>query len=360
LVENALGRAALMSPDPHAGLPELETSDWNEDSLGIYDTAVLELSPEAKIRFARQVEAICLSEPKVKKSHGASFNTSHGALTLANSKGFSGTYRRTACSCGVTLQAGEGDNLFDEGWTDAAVRLDRLMEPEALARKAILRVTRLIGARKVETQNVPVVMEPPVASGFLGFLAQCVNGGNVYLRQSFLADKIGQAVAGSNVTVTDDGRIPGAPGTRPFDSEGVPTRRTPVIEKGTLKSYLLDTYAARKLNLRSTGNASGLTNFWMQAGTDAPEEIVRSLKKGLLLTGTIGFGLVATTGDISQGAFGLWIEDGQPVFPVAEITLSGNLGTLLSSVESIGNDPDRKRSASAPTLKIAEMTVGGK
>jgi PmbA protein len=154
--------------------------------------------------------------------------------------------------------------------------------------------------------------------------------------------------------------MPGGIGTRPFDAEGVPTRKTVVMEKGVLKSYLMDTYAGRKLKMKSTGNASGSTNLYLAAGMSTPEEIIKSVDKGLFLTGTIGFGLVPTTGDISRGAFGLWIEKGEITFPVSEITISGNLGQILQGIQKVGNDLKLKDSITGPTIKVAEMTVGGK
>jgi len=359
LIRNAIERAKITSPDPHAGLPDLEIGPSDADRLEIFDPKILEMTPERKIALARETEAIGLADARIKKSFGASFGTYAGKVILVNSRGFSGGYRKTGCSCGLSLQAGEGDNLIDEGWTDSSPLLKRLDPPEIIARTAVHRVTRLIGARKVETQNVPVVIEAPAACGFLGFLAQCVNGNNVYLKQTFLADKLGRSIGNQRVTVTDDGRLPERPGTRPFDAEGVPTRRTTVVENGVLKSFLLDTYAARKLGMKSTGSASGTNNFMLSPGTSTTEELVRSVGRGLFLTGTIGFGRVATTGDISQGAFGIWIENGEPAFPVAEITFSCNLAGILNGIEMIADDADPKRSVTSPTIKVAEMTIGG-
>ncbi len=360
LVENAVARARLASPDPFAGLPENPGAFEDPESLGLFDPKIPELPPEVKMETARTTEKICLSDPRIKKSYGSSFSTYSGLVHLANSAGFSGSYGKTSCTCGVYLQAGEGDNLIDEGWYDSSVAFDRLMKPEEIAEKAIHRVTRLIGAKKISTQNVPVVFESPMTDELMAFLYTCVNGTSIYMKQSFLVDRIGLQVAGNNVSVIDDGLMRGAPGTRPFDREGVPARKTAVIQNGTLNSYLLDTYASRKLGLRSTGNASGAGNFYMAAGGHSPEEIIRSVDKGLFLTGTIGFGQVPSTGDISRGAFGIWIENGAFAYPVSEITISGNLGQLLKSVDMVGNDLDFRRSITGPTIKVAEMTVGGK
>jgi len=360
LITNAIQRARFSSADPLSGLPENEPLTVDLNALQMYDPLISEMDPEKKIAAAKQTEAICLGDKRIKKSYGSSFGTYIGEVYLANSNGFGGSYKRTSCSCGVYLQAGEEPNLFDEGWSDESRSLAGLENPETIAKKAIHRVTRLIGGRKVESQNVPVVMEPPMTGSLLSFFFSCVNGSGVYLKQSFLAGKIGEKIAADNVTIIDDGLLPGGPGTKPFDGEGVPTRKTVVVEKGVLKSYLMDTYAARKLATKSTGNSLGANNLYLAAGKSTAEEIIASVDKGLLLTGTIGFGLVPTTGDISRGAFGLWIEKGEIVYPVAEITISGNLGQVLRGVEMVGSDLEFKDSVTGPTIKIAEMTVGGK
>jgi PmbA protein len=245
LMTNAVERAKLSSADPLAGLPEKEALTVDSASLKLSDPAVSELTPEKKIAAARDTEAICLADKRVKKSFGAGYRTNLGTVHLANSNGFSGSYKRTNCSCSVYLQAGDGENLFDEGWGDESHSLSNLESPEEIAKKAINRVTRLIGGRKVETQNVPVVLEPPMTSSLLSFFFSCVNGNSVYLKQSFLAGKVGTKIGSDLVTISDDGLLPGGIGTRPFDAEGVPTRKTVVVEKGILKSYLTDTYAAR-------------------------------------------------------------------------------------------------------------------
>jgi PmbA protein len=360
LVGNAIERAKLSSADPFAELPEKETITADVEKLKMWDPAILDMLPEKKIETAKKIEKICMADPRVKKCFSSSYGTYTGEMFLANSNGFSGSYKQTTCSSSIYLQAGEEPNLFDEGWGDASRVLANLESPEEIAAKAIHRVTRLIGAKKVESQNVPVVFESPMTAGLLAFLFNCVNGNSIYLKQSFLEGKIGEKIGSDLVTVIDDGLIPGAAGTKPFDGEGVPTRKTVVIENGVMKSYLMDTYASKKLGLRSTGNGSGANNFYLAPGASKPEDIIKTVDQGLFLTGTIGFGQVPTTGDISRGAFGLWIEKGELAFPVAEITISGNLGQLLKEIQMVGNDIKFKDSVTGPTIKVAEMTVGGK
>jgi PmbA protein len=361
VVDNAIARARLGGSDPFAGLPEAEPIRVSADDLKVYDPAVLKLSPESKIASAKKVEAIGLADKRIKKSTGSTFTSVAGSWYLANSKGFSGSFRRTTVFNGVGFQAGEGDNLLEDGWYEGATSAARLPTPEAIARKAVERVTRLIGARKVESQNVPVVFEAPATADLLlGFLAQCLAGPSLDRRQSFLLDKLGQKIGSDLVTIFDDGLLPGGRGTSAFDAEGVPSRKTLVMDKGVLKSYLLNTYYGRKLKMASTGNAGGVTNFYMAKGSSKPADIIKSVDKGLLLTGTIGFGRVPTTGDISTGAFGLWIEKGEVAFPVAEITISGNLADVLKGMEMVGDDLELNTTIAGPTVKVAQMSIGGK
>jgi PmbA protein len=360
LVDNAVERARLAGQDPFGGLPEAEPVRTKSEELGIFDPAVAELAVERRIAIAKAIEAVGLKEPRIKKSTGASCNSFHWDVTLANSKGFAGAYRRSLINCGGGFQGGEGTNLFEDYWGDSSTQLADLKAPEAIGKVAVERVTRLLGGRTVETQNVPVVFDPQMGAWLLGFLAQCLAGISIARRQSPFADKLGTKIGSERVDIVDDGLLVGGRGTVPFDGEGVPCRRIGVIEQGVLKSYLLDTYWGRKLQQRSTGNSDGPHNLYWAAGTTRPEDIIQSVDKGLYLTRFLGLGQEPTTGDISVGAFGLWIEKGALAFPVSEITISANLGTLLQNVELVGNDLELRDSVSAPTIKFAEITVGGK
>jgi PmbA protein len=261
LVANAVARARLGGKDEFAGLPELEKVAVSAEELGIFDPAILALTPEEKIAYATAAEAIGLKQAGVTKSLGASFVSADETTWLANSKGFRGSYRSTIAYATAAFQAGEGDNLFQDGWFEGGPRRSALPEAEVLATTAARRVTRLIGARKVETQKVPVVVEPSVTAGLLDFLAEAVSGQAVDRRQSFLVDKLGTKIAADTVTIVDDGLLKAGFGTAPFDGEGVPRRTTTLVEAGVLKSYLLDTYYGRKLGMKSTGNAGGTTNL---------------------------------------------------------------------------------------------------
>jgi PmbA protein len=221
----------------------------------------------------------------------------------------------------------------------------------------------------VETQRVPVVFEPRTARSLLDNIFEAVHGMSIYRQESFLAGKLGEKVASDEVTVIDDGTLPGLFGTSPFDDEGVASRRTVVIERGVLKSYLMNTYAARKLGMKTTGNASrGLTgnagighgNFFLEKGVQTPEQIVAGIPNGFYVTELMGFGVNVVTGDYSRGAAGLWIRDGELAFAVSEVTIAGNLNGMLRDIAGVGSDLEFRGSVAAPTIKMGEMTVGGK
>jgi len=363
LVKNALKRLRLTSPDECSGLPSPSLFKIDFNSLKLYDQEINRLKPQDKIKLALETERLALKDKRITNSFGASFTAYEMKTLLVNSQEFAGEYPQTYFSLSLGLQAGSGDNLVEDSWFSAKRFLAELASPEEVARKAVDRTLRHLNPRKIRTQNVPVVFEPLMTSWLLGFLFSCVSGTAVYQKATFLSNHLGEKIAGENVTVVDDGLLPGKLGSRPFDTEGVPTQRTLVIEKGVLKNFLCNTYAARKLNLKSTGNGDGYgvvpNNFYLEPGPDKPEEIIRSIKKGLYLTKTIGHGLNSVTGDISRGAFGLWVEDGEVVYPVSEITVAGNLGRILQEIEMVGQDLNFESAICGPTIKISEMTVAG-
>ncbi|MCK5145716.1 TldD/PmbA family protein [bacterium] len=359
MVRSAIERASLASSDPFAGLPDTFANPEKIPDLDIYDNSIAGISAETKIDAATQVESICLANPDIGNSHGSSYFTIHGDSLLANSKGFIAQYPVSLVGNGIYLQAGEGTGLVDEGWYDRARHLEDLWSPERIAQKAMKRATRLVGGKKIKTQRVPVIFEPSMTATLLGYLARCISGDAIYQKRSFLAGMLGDAIAVKNFTIQDNPHIKRGPGSRPWDGEGSPTRPIPIVKNGYLMNYLLDTYAARKLDLTTTGHASGVSNFYLEPGERTPEEIIGSMKKGLLLTGMLGQGFNPITGDISRGAFGLWIEDGQIIHPVSEVTISGNLGEMLNNIQYIANDSEMRQSISGPTIQIAEMTISG-
>ena len=369
LLDDTCALAQAMADDEHAGLPEPDEVATTVPDLGLCDDRLQQLPPAERIAMARDAERAALDyDSRITNSEGGSYDSSQGDVTYVNSHGFIGHYRASLASLSVASIASDAGGMQSSSWFTAGRRMESLQAPEALGREAARRTLRQLGARRVPTQKVPVVFDATVAAGLLNHLFSAVSGSAVYRAASFLTDGIGQKIAPETVTVYDDGTLPGAPGSKPFDGEGLPTRRTTVVEQGVLRTYLLDTYTGRKLGMRSTGNAArsagdapsvSPTNFFMVPGTATPEEIIASVPNGLYVTGLIGFGVNPVTGDYSRGASGLWIEGGELTYAVEEITIAGNLRQMLADIEMIGNDLDRRRRVMAPTLKIREMTIAG-
>lgn len=363
LIRKAIKRACLTHADQYVGLPSTARFKITEDSLKLYDPEVVRMKPQEKLKLALTAEKISLKDKRITNSFGASFVSSELKTILVNSSGFSGEYLQTYCSLSLGLQAGQGDRLVEDYWFSSKRHLRDLASPEEVARIAVERTVRQLNPRKIKTQNVSVIFEPAMTSWLLAFLFGCVSGTAVYQQTTFLAGRLGEKIGSHLVTVVDDGLLPGRLGSRPFDSEGVPTQRTVVMENGFLKNYLCNTYASRKLGLPATGNGNGRgvvpNNFYLEPGTSTPEQIIRSTRKGFLLTKVIGHGLNSVTGDISRGASGLWIENGELAFPVSEVTIAGNLGQILKNIEMVGNDLQFESSICGPTIKVAEMTVAG-
>jgi PmbA protein len=370
LVERTLAMARATSEDPASGLPEADWLGKHDGDLGLYSDDIRGLSTDDRIAMARRAEEAALSsDPRIKNSEGASFEASEGAKAYANSLGFVGSYRASYCGISVVpiAQNHEGGMQRDY-WYSVARGVKGLESPEAVGRKAAERALRRLGGRKVSTCQVPVVFDAETARSLVGHIFEAVRGDAIYRDASFLTGKLTSRVAGENINVIDDGLRHGGFGSRPFDDEGIATSRTPVIENGVLKSYLLNCYTARKLNLRTTGNASrgvagppgvGPKNFYLVPGTQAPEDIVRTVKNGFFVTELIGFGVNIVTGDYSRGAAGMWIENGELAYPVEEVTIAGNLPEMLNHIAMIGTDLEFKSALAAPTLLVEGLTVAG-
>jgi PmbA protein len=370
LVSSAVELADITTEDPHAGLPEREELGSLGVDLQLYSADVEGLETVVKVGLAKRAEEAALSfDARISNSEGASFDTHIGRHIFANSRGFAGEYRSSYCALGVAPVAKDGDSMERDSWDTLSHGFGDLDTPESVGQMAAKRALRRLNAVKVETQRVPVVFEPRTARSLLDHIFDAVHGTSIYRHESFMAGKLGEKVAAESVTVIDDGTIPGLFGSSPFDDEGVPSRRTVVIDKGVLKSYLMNSYAARKLGMKTTGNASrGLTgnagighgNFYVEKGVQSPEQILAGISNGFYVTELMGFGVNTVTGDYSRGAAGLWIKDGELAYAVSEVTIAGNLKDMLLGLETLGSDLEFRRSISAPTIKIGEMTVGGR
>ena len=366
MVSSALALARVTSEDPFIGLPAAEELGSLKGDLDLYHEDVYSLPNEERIEQARRTERAALEfDKRITNSEGGSFDAAAGRKALANSLGFVGEYQRSYCSISaVPIASLPGSAAMQRDyWYSVARTLRKLGSPEEVGRIAAQRTLRRLGARKV-----PIVFDQLTASSLLGEIFDAVNGDAIYRHASFLTGKLGEKVFGENITVVDDGTKPGGFGTTPFDAEGVPSQRTTVIEKGVLASYLLNCYTARKLGLKTTGNAArglagtpgiGAGNFFLQPGAKAAQQIVGEIKEGLYVTEFLGFGVNLVTGDFSRGASGMWIRNGELAFPVEEITVAGNLREMWSNVAEIGNDLEFRGSVASPTIRIEGMTVAG-
>ena len=370
LVKGALDLARITSEDPYAGLPDLSQMGSVPGDLKLYYPDVYSLPPEQRIDYARRTEAAALNfDPRIKNSEGGSFDASTGRKVLANSLGFVGEYQRSGCSVSLApIAQAENGTMQRDYWYSSARTLAKLESPESVGKEAARRTLRRLGARKIASTKVPIVFDSDTSRSLLDAIFDAVNGDAIYRQSSFLEGKLGETIASENVTVVDDGTIPEGFGTSPFDGEGVPSRRTVVIEKGVLKSYLLNTYTARKLGLQTTGSAArslagspgiGHGNFFLEKGARTAQQIIADIKRGLYVIDLMGFGVNLVTGDYSRGATGIWIENGELTYPVEEITVAGNLKEMLNNIVEIGNDLEFRSSIACPTLHIEGMTIAG-
>jgi PmbA protein len=368
LVDEATRLAAVTAEDPHAGLPEPGDLIREIPDLALSDPTGHTLAPEDKIELARRAEAAALgADARITNSEGAEFWDRQARYAYATSAGFSGRYATSGFGVSVSPVAAQNGQMQRDAWYAMARRRAALEDPEAVGRVAAERVLRRLGARKVKTTEVPVIFDPETAASLVRSVAGAVSGPALYRRASFLLDRLGSRVAAPSVTIVDDGLLSGALGSRPFDGEGLATRRTVIVNEGVLESYLLDTYSARKLRLRSTHHAardgSGVsvatTNLMLLPGSASPAELIASVEQGLYVTELIGFGVNGVTGDYSRGAAGLWIEHGRLAYPVEEITIAGNLLDMLAAVDGVGNDLTLRDRTASPTLKVARMVVAG-
>jgi PmbA protein len=370
MIKSAIELSRITSEDPFAGIPDASQLGSLTGDLDLFYPDVYSLSGEERINYARRAEKAALDyDPRIKNSDGGSFDAATGHKIMANSHGFVGEYRRSYCSISaVPIAQTEDGAMQRDYWFSVSRNLSKLESPEHVGTVAAQRTLRRLGARRGKTKKVPVVFDPMVSTSILEHIFEGINGDAVYRGATFLAGKLGQKIAADSVTVVDDGTIPGGFGTSPFDGEGIPTRRTVVIENGVLNSYLLNTYTAKKLGLQTTANASrglagtpgiGPGNFFVQPGKKTPQEIIAAIPDGLYVTEFLGHGANLVTGDYSRGASGLWISGGELAYPVEEITVAGNLKEMFFNISEIGSDLEFRGSVACPTIRLDGLIVGG-
>jgi PmbA protein len=371
-VSDAIELVGLSQDDPFAGPadPKLLCDPSTLPDLELYDPAGGAVDAGKAIAIAREGEAAAFAyDSRITNSEGATFGRTAGGTVIVLSSGFRAKNKGSYQSLSVVPVAADegGKNRRGYHWT-ARRWLAELDPPTEVGKEAARRTVRKLGARSVPTCEVPVVFDPDAARSILGLLAGCVMGSAIWRKSSYLVGREGTRVASDLITVVDDPRLPKAPGSRVFDGEGLATRRNVVVEKGVLRTYLCDSYSARKLGRESTASASrsggagvgpSTSNFVLQPGKDPGEAIVKATARGLYVTEMMGFGFNAVTGDFSRGAAGFWIENGELAYPVSEVTISLNVDQLWQSIDAVGSDLDLRTATASPTIRVAKMTVAG-
>ncbi len=368
LVEEAVSLARVTAPDGLSGLPEAAELCRAVPDLDLHDPAGHQLSPEEKIELAQRCEAAALgTDPRITNSEGGDFADREAQYAYATTHGFAGRYETSSFSLSASPVATRNGEMQRDSWYHVSRKRARLDAPEEIGRIAARRALRRLGARRVKTAEVPIIFDPDTAASLVRHIAGATSGPALYRSASFLVGKLGERIAAPSVTIVDDGTMPGALGSRPFDGEGLPVAKTVIVDKGVLTSYLLDTYSGRKLGLPSTHHAArdgtgvsvSTTNLYLAPGESAPADLIKSVKNGLYVTELIGFGVNGVTGDYSRGAVGIWIENGELAYPVEEITVAGNLLNMFGAVAGVGNDLTFRDRTAAPTLLIERMVVAG-
>ncbi len=369
LVDDTVQMAGATAQDPHGGLPEAAILARHVPDLDLLDDGARSVSVEDRTQIAMDTEKSALAfDARISNSEGAEFSNGFGRVIYANSHGFSGEYEGSNFGHSVAPVAKSNGSMQRDYWYSSNRKFSRLESPQSVGEKAARRVLRRLGARKVKTCEVPIVFDPEIAGSLLRNLSSAISGYALYKGASFLIGKIDTQIGSQLLTVIDDGTIPGALGSKPFDGEGLATSKKTIVERGRLQSYLLDTYSGRKLGMASTANASrsigeppgvAPSNFYLSPGEHSPEEIIGTVKRGFYVTELIGFGVNMVTGDYSRGAAGLWIENGELAYPVEEVTIAGNLNQMFQSIEMVGNDLEMRGRICSPTIKISQMTVAG-
>ncbi len=365
LVGRALSMARGVPEDPFCGLAPEELLARETPDLDIDDDA--EPSPETLIDWARRAEDAARAVPGVTNSEGAQSGWSRSRVAMAASNGFARAYGVAHVSISASVLAGEGTGMERDYDYTAAVHAEDLLSPEAVGRSAGEKAVARLQPRKVRSAQLPVIYDPRASRSLLGHLSSAINGASVARGTTFLKDKLGQRLFPENITVVDDALRRRGLRSKPFDAEGVATRRREIVKNGVLTGWILDLRSARQLGLETTGNASrgtssppspSATNLYLEPGRLSPAQLMADIKAGLYITELIGFGINGVTGDYSRGAAGFWIENGQLAYPVSEVTVAGNLLDMFAHVAA-ADDLAMRYGTDAPTLRVDGMTLAG-
>ena len=362
-VDAALSIARYTAKDDCSGLPDADMLARDFPDLDLYHP--WDLPVEAAIDLARQCERVALdADKRIKNSEGATINLHEVQFILANSLGFIGGYPSSRHSISCAVIAEEGDAMERDYWYAVARDAKDLMEADQVGRIAAERTVRRLNARQIETMQVPVLFEAPIASSLLGHFSGAVSGSSLYRKSSFLLDQLDKPIFAPHINIEDNPDIRKGLASSPFDDEGVRVQRRAMVENGVLRGYFLGTYSARKLGMRTTGNAGGNHNLILKpsgrSGALDFAGLLKQMGRGLLVTELLGQGVNHVTGDYSRGAAGFWVENGEIQYPVHEITIAGNLKDMFRNIVAVGNDVLVQGSRQCGSILVEGMTVAGR
>lgn len=356
----------VIEPDPYYTIPEEKDLGKANVTLDRFDSSFSKVNPELLIKEASELEDMALKKDNRLFSSGAFSGAVQSGGAFACSYGFSAETEGTYFYKGVYL-AVEDKSVGSEntgrkqrnGWSTTHVLSHLLKDNEEVSEKAVKRVLSRIGAVKPPTGELPVIFDNQVSKSFISSVISAANGSNIYRKESFLVDKLSLKIASNKLTIVENPLLKRGLGSRLFDTEGVRSRIFPVIENGVLKNYLMSVYSANRLGLKTTGSAGGHSNLVIEPGTKNLDEMIKSVKKGILITSLMGQGANIKTGDYSKGAEGYLIENGILTKPINEFTVSSTFFNMLNNIEEIGNDVDTESSVLSPSIMFSKMTIGG-
>jgi len=367
-VDAALSIARYTAKDDCSGLPDADMLACNCLDLDLYHP--WDLPVDKAIELAQQCEQAALeADERINNSEGATVNVHEAQFVHANSLGFVGGYPTSRHSISCAVIAGKDDAMERDYWYNVARDARDLQDAQLVGRIAAQRTVRRLNARQLDTMQVPVLFEAPIASGLLGHFVGAVSGGSLYRKSSFLLDQLDKPVFAPHINIEDIPDIRKGLASSPFDDEGVRVKRRAIVEGGVLCGYFLGTYSARKLGLLTTGNAGGSHNLILKASGGRPGELagdldfaglLKQMGRGLLVTELLGQGVNHVTGDYSRGAAGFWVEGGEIQYPVQEITIAGNLKDMYRNIVAAGNDILVQGSRQCGSILVEGMTVAGR